>query len=683
MSDLQSGKIRANPAFQELARRRSSSAWLLCAAILIPYYCLMVVVAFQPSLLHTPLAAGMVTTVGWPIGAAVIIVSWLLTGLYVRRANSEFEALNEKILRKFRAMKPPTFKAATGALFIALPAAAALAAPAVEGETAKQPLNVTAIAMFFVFVLATFCITYWAAKRTRTASEFYTAGGGITGFQNGLAVAGDYMSAATLLGITSLVYARGYDGFLYAISFFVGWPILLFLMAERLRNLGKVTFADIVSYRLDSTTMRCLAALGGLCVVFFYLIVQMVGAGELVQLLFGIDYNYAVVVVGVLMVVYVTFGGMIATTWVQIVKASLLLLGGTLVAGLAWAQFGFNFETLAAQAVAVHNSGVRIMGPGTLLADPVSTLSFSLGAVFGLLGLPHILMRFFTVPNAKEARKSVFYASGFIGYFFMLICVLGLAGVAIVGTDPQFFDGGTVGGSLVGGGNMVALHLAKATGGNLLLGFLSAVAFATILAVVAGLALAGAAAISHDLYANVFRKGETTDESEVRVTKIATLGIGAIAIVLGILFKGQNLAFLVALAFGVAASANFPVLLLSMYWKGLTTAGALCGGLAGLVSSVVLVILSPAVWKAVLGNPAAVYPYDHPALFSMPLAFFVAYAVSKLDRSARAKAEQHAFDAQFVRAQTGLGAGLSNAGDGGDGRTAPGPLNPLPSMPRV
>jgi cation/acetate symporter len=539
---------------------------------------------------------------------------------------------------------------------LALNSTAAFAASA---GAEKQPLNVTAIVMFFAFVLATLGITYWAARRTRTANDFFTAGGGISGFQNGLAIAGDYMSAATLLGACALVYGRGYDGLLYVAGFFVGWPVLLFLMAERLRNLGKYTFADIVSYRLDRTKMRSLAALGALTVVFFYLIVQMVGAGELIQLLFGIDYSYAVVAVGVLMMVYVAFGGMIATTWVQIIKAALLLFGGTVIGILAFAQFGFNLETLAAKAVAAHKSGIKILGPGTLLADPISTLSLSLGAVFGLAGMPHILMRFFTVPNAKEARTSVFYASGFIGYFFLLTFILGLAAVVIVGTDPQFFAGGKVGGALIGGGNMVALHLAKAVGGDLLLGFLAAVAFATILAVVAGLALAGAAAISHDLYANAFCKGKSTEDSEVRVTKVATLGIGVIAIVLGILFKGQNLAFLVALAFGIAASANFPVLILSMYWEGLTTKGALWGGLAGLICAVVLVILSPAVWKAVLGNPAAIFPYDHPALISMPLAFLVTYIVSKLDTSAEAKTEQAAFADQYVRAQTGFGAALA------------------------
>ncbi len=542
-------------------------------------------------------------------------------------------------------------------LFAALAAlpAPAFAADAITGGD-RQPLNLTAIGIFLVFVAATLVITWWAAKRSKTASDFYTAGGGISGFQNGLAVAGDYMSAATLLGITSLVYMRGYDGFLYAIAFFMGWPVLLFLMAERLRNLGKFTFADIVSYRLDPKAMRTMAAFGGLIVVFFYLIVQMVGAGELIQLLFGLEYNYAVVAVGVLMTIYVAFGGMIATTWVQIIKASLLLFGGTLLAILTFAQFGFSFENLTTAAVAVHKEGPAIMGPSVLLKDPIQAISFALGACFGLLGLPHILMRFFTVPDAVEARKSVVYASGFIGYFFLLICILGLGGVAIISQNPDFFVNGEVGGTLIGGNNMVALHLAKATGGNLMLGFLSAVAFATILAVVSGLALAGAAAVSHDLYANVIKGGKADEASEVRVTRIATIVIGVIAIGLGILFKGQNLAFLVSLAFGIAASSNFPVLILSMYWKGLTTRGALAGGITGLVSAVVLVILGPAVWKSVLGHPEAIFPYDNPALFSMSAAFLVTWVVSKLDRSPRARAEIAAYEDQYVRAQTGHGA---------------------------
>ncbi|AYF86359.1 cation acetate symporter [Pseudomonas sp. JS3066] len=525
----------------------------------------------------------------------------------------------------------------------------------------KQPLNLHAIGMFFVFVLATLAITWWAARRTRSTADFYTAGGGISGFQNGLAIAGDYMSAATLLGLSSLVFAKGYDGFVYIIGFFVGWPIVTFLMAERLRNLGRYTFADIVSYRLDQTRIRSFAALGSLTVVCCYLVVQMVGAGQLIKLLFGLDYQLAVVVVGVLMLVYVIFGGMIATTWVQITKAVLLLAGGTALVLMAMSEFGFSFENLAERAVAVHASGVKIMGPGTLLADPISAVSLSLGLVFGIAGLPHILMRFFTVPNAREARRSVLFATGFIGFFFLVVCVLGYTAIVIVGTDPQYFVDGKLGGALVGGGNMVAMHLAQAVGGNLFLGFLSAVAFATILAVVAGLALAGASAISHDLYASVLKKGHASEKDEMRVSRIATVAIGLVAIGLGILFEQMNIAFLVGLTFGVAASANFPVLIMAMYWKGLTTRGALWGGLTGLVSALALVICAPAVWVGVLGHEKALFPYDQPALFSMPLAFLVIVVVSTLDRSARASRERAAYDDQFVRAQTGLGAAAASS----------------------
>jgi cation/acetate symporter len=537
----------------------------------------------------------------------------------------------------------------------------ALAAPgAIEGVQ-KQPINVSAIAMFMVFVLATLGITKWAAGRTKSTADFYTAGGGITGFQNGLAIAGDYMSAATLLGLSSLIYAKGYDGFIYTISFFVGWPIILFLMAERLRNLGKFTFADIASYRLDQNRIRTFAAFGSLTVVCFYLIVQMVGAGQLIQLLFGLDYNYAVVCVGLLMMVYVTFGGMVATTWVQIIKACLLLGGGTLLMFLAFGKFDFSFETLFTKATEAHKAGIKIMGPGSLMADPVSAVSLSLGLLFGTAGLPHIMMRFFTVPNAKEARKSVFYATGFIGFFFLVVMILGISAIVIVGQDPAFFEGGVVGGKLLGGSNMPVMHLAKAVGGDVFLGFLSAVAFATILAVVSGLALAGASAISHDLYARVIKKGTATSAQEMKVTKYASVAIGCIAIILGILFKDQNVAFLVALTFGVAASVNFPVLILSMYWKGLTTRGALWGGIAGLASAVGLVILSPAVWVKVLGNAQPIFPYDHPAIISMTTAFFVTWLMSVTDKSARAASEAEAFEEQYIRAQTGLGAASATA----------------------
>jgi cation/acetate symporter len=531
----------------------------------------------------------------------------------------------------------------------------AAAAPAVE-QAQQQGVNINAILMFALFVVATLGITYWAAKRTKTTTDFYAAGGGITGVQNGLAIAGDYMSAATLLGLTSLVFTKGFDGFIYCISFYACWPVILFLMAERLRNLGKFTFADITSYRLDQKRVRTMAAIGSLTVVIFYLIAQMVGAGQLIKLLFGLPYWSAVVIVGVLMMIYVTFGGMIATTWVQIIKACLLLSGGTLVMLLAFSQFGFSFETLAQRAVAVHKDGINIMAPGTLLADPVTAVSLGLGLMFGTAGLPHILMRFFTVPDAKQARKSVFVATFCVGFFFCVVCLMGLAAVVIVGQDPTYFEGGNIAGKMIGGGNMPAMHLAHAVGGNLLLGFLAAVAFATILAVVSGLALAGASAISHDLYASVIKGGKVESSAEVRVSKMASLGIGVVAVLLGILFEKLNIAFLVGLTFGIAASCNFPVLILSMYWKGLTTRGAVWGGIVGLISAVAIVVCSKAVWVTVLGFPQPLFPYEQPAIFSMPLAFLTAWLVSVLDTSARAAKEKEAFADQFVRAQTGFGA---------------------------
>ena len=538
--------------------------------------------------------------------------------------------------------------------------ALALAAPDL-GAAQKQPLNWHAIGMFFVFVLMTLGITYWAAGRSKSASDFYTAGGGITGKQNGLAIAGDFMSAATLLGLTAMIYGDGVDGYIYMVAFFVGWPIILFLMAERLRNLGKFTFADITAYRLSQGPVRTMAAISSLTVVCFYLVAQMVGAGQLIKLLFGLDYNVALVVVGVLMMVYVIFGGMVATTWVQIIKACMLLAGGTAIMLLAFAQFGFSLDTLLTKAMEVHRLGTNMLSPGKLLADPVTALSMGLGLMFGIAGLPHILMRFFTVTNAQEARKSVFYASGIIAFFFNVIAIMGLSAIVLVGTNPEFFEGGVVGGKLIGGGNMVALHLAKAAGGNLLLGFLSAVAFATILAVVAGLALAGASAISHDLSARVIMKGKASESSEIRVSKIATLGLGVVAVLLGMAFEKMNVAFMVALAFGVASCANFPVLFMSMYWKGLTTRGALVGGYTGLISSVLFVVFSKSVWVDVLGNPAPLFPYTQPALFAMPLAFLAIYVFSKLDTSAQAQAERAAFDDQYVRAQTGVGAASAAA----------------------
>jgi cation/acetate symporter len=550
---------------------------------------------------------------------------------------------------------------------VAACATLAFAAPNIEaGE--KQPLNVEAIVMFMIFVLATLGITKWAASRTKSASDFYAAGGGITGFQNGLAIAGDYMSAASFLGISGLVFASGFDGLIYSIGFLVGWPIVMFLIAERLRNLGRYTFADVAAYRLEATPIRIVSALGALTVVAFYLIAQMVGAGKLIELLFGLDYLYAVIAVGTLMTVYVAFGGMVATTWVQIIKACLLLAGATFMAFVVLMNFDFSPEAMFAKAVEIHPSGQTIMAPGNMVSDPVSAISLGLALMFGTAGLPHILMRFFTVSDAKAARKSVFIATGLIGYFYILTFIIGFGAITYLMNDPSYYkaaDGGTYDKvkDLLGGTNMSAVHLAKAVGGSLFLGFISAVAFATILAVVAGLTLAGATAISHDLYASVIAKGRASEASEVRLSKITAIVIGAVAIVLGYIFEQQNVAFMVGLAFAVAASCNFPVLLMSILWKGTTTRGALLGGLAGLVSALIMVMLSPAVWEVTLGYPkgSAPFPYDNPALFSMTLAFLTIWLVSKFDRSARADAERAAFDAQYVRSETGLGASKATA----------------------
>ncbi|MBB6341342.1 cation/acetate symporter [Pseudomonas fluvialis] len=527
------------------------------------------------------------------------------------------------------------------------------AAGALEGDVQRQPLNISAILMFVAFVGATLYITYWASKRNTSAADYYTAGGSITGFQNGLAIAGDYMSAASFLGISALVFTSGYDGLIYSIGFLVGWPVILFLIAERLRNLGKFTFADVASYRLKQKEIRTLSACGSLVVVAFYLIAQMVGAGKLIELLFGLNYHVAVVLVGILMVCYVLFGGMLATTWVQIIKAVLLLSGASFMALMVMKHVNFDFATLFSEAIKVHPKGEAIMSPGGLVKDPISAISLGLALMFGTAGLPHILMRFFTVSDAKEARKSVFYATGFIGYFYILTFIIGFGAILLVSTNPAFKDGT---GALLGGNNMAAIHLANAVGGSLFLGFISAVAFATILAVVSGLTLAGASAVSHDLYASVFKKGKANDKDELRVSKITTVCLGVLAIGLGILFEKQNIAFMVGLAFSIAASCNFPVLFLSMYWKKLTTRGALIGGSLGLITAVGLMILGPTVWVQVLGNAQAVFPYEYPALFSMAIAFAGIWFFSITDTSASAAEERARFLPQFVRSQTGLGA---------------------------
>jgi cation/acetate symporter len=531
------------------------------------------------------------------------------------------------------------------------------------GQLQKQPLNWTAIIMFGLFVLATLFITKWAAAKTRSAADFYTGGGGITGFQNGLAIAGDFMSAASFLGISAAVMANGYDGLIYSIGFLVGWPILTFLMAERLRNLGKFTFADVAAYRFKQTPIRCFAASGTLVVVAFYLIAQMVGAGQLIKLLFGLEYWIAVVIVGALMMVYVLFGGMTATTWVQIIKACLLLAGASFMAFMVLWNYGFSPESLFAHAVEIKHQatgkGLSIMAPGHFVQDPISTISLGMALMFGTAGLPHILMRFFTVPDAKEARKSVFWATTWIGYFYILTFVIGFGAIVLVSQNPAFLDAE---GGLIGGSNMAAVHLAKAVGGDLFLGFISAVAFATILAVVAGLTLSGASAVSHDLYATVMKKGKANSSAELKVSRLTTIMLGFIAVVLGIVFEKQNIAFMVSLAFAVAASANFPVLFMSVLWKNCTTRGAMIGGFTGLISAVVMTILSPSVWEITLGNTvgSAPFPYTSPALFSIPLAFLTIWIFSITDKSEQAVLDKEGYLAQKVRSETGIGAEISS-----------------------
>ena len=556
------------------------------------------------------------------------------------------------------------------ALMILATGSAALAAGADLGQAEKQPTNWVAIGMFAVFVIFTLFVTKWAAAKTKSAADFYTAGGGITGFQNGLAIAGDYMSAASFLGISAAVMVGGFDGLIYSIGFLVGWPIVTFLLAERLRNLGKFTFADVAAFRFEQAPVRVFAASGTLIVVAFYLIAQMVGAGQLIKLLFGLEYWIAVVIVGALMMVYVLFGGMTATTWVQIIKACLLLAGASFMAFMVLYHFGFSPEAMFAKAVEIKTGiaaaagkspqaaaaqGFSIMGPGGFIKDPISAISFGMALMFGTAGLPHILMRFFTVPNAKEARKSVLWATTWISYFYILTFIIGFGAITFVLTNPQFLDAK---GGLLGGGNMAAIHLANAVGGNVFLGFISAVAFATILAVVAGLTLSGASAVSHDLYSTVIMKGKADGAAELKVSRLTTVALGVVAVGLGIAFEKQNIAFMVSLAFAIAASANFPVLLMSVLWKDCTTRGAVVGGFLGLGSSVLLTLVSPAVWEVTLGNPkgSALFPYASPALFSMTIGFVGIWLFSILDRSPRAAQDRAGFVAQQVRSETGIGA---------------------------
>ncbi|MFH1613210.1 MAG: sodium/solute symporter [bacterium] len=564
-----------------------------------------------------------------------------------------------------------------------------------EIQTTIGQVHLSSIFFFLVFIISTLIITYWAAKKTKTTSEFYAANRSISGFQNGLALAGDYMSAASFLGIAGLVSTKGYDGLIYSVGWLVGWPILTFLIAEPLRNLGKYTYADVVAYRLKQRPVKTAASIGSLATILVYLIAQMVGAGTLIKLMFGLPYEVAIIVVGVLIIAYVLFGGMIATTWVQIIKAVLLLFGATVLVLLTLAKFGFSYEKLFAKVETLYTTSFLV--PGGLISSPIEAFSLGLALIFGTAGLPHILMRFYTVPNAKEARKSVFYATGFIGYFYILTVTIGFGAAALIGQKIIT--------NIDKGGNMAAPLLAEALGGTMFLGFLAAVAFATILAVVAGLTLSGASTLSHDLYVGVIRRGRSSEKEEVKIAKLATVCLGILAILLGLLFKGQNVAFMVGLAFAIASSANFPALLLSIIWKKFTTKGAVASILTGLILAVGLIILSPTIWvdifhakekasietqikdletktqekikeleikkdtqilivqekeqleikKTELSNnmPKAIFPMKNPAIFSMTLAFLIGIIVSLLSKE---KSAEEKFESEKLRAYTGFGA---------------------------
>jgi len=492
----------------------------------------------------------------------------------------------------------------------------------------QSNVNVLSIAFFFVFMGLTLFITYWAAKRTSTTEHFFAAGGQITAWQNGWALAGDFLSAAALLGIAGIITSNGFDGMIYSIGWLVGWPIILFLIVEPLRNVGKFTFADVVAYRLGQRSVRSAAAIGTLAVILFYLIAQMVATGSLIKLLFGVPYAWSVLLVGSVMLIYVLFGGMLATTWVQVVKAVLLLVGGSILALLVLMQFEMNPIKLF--AAAAEKFGDKVLQPGSrVVSGQWDAISLGLGLMFGTAAMPHVLMRVYTVKNVKEARLSILYATGLIGFFHLMVFVIGFGAMVIVGPQAVAKAGG--------GGNMAAPLLAQAVGGSAFFGFICAVAFATMLAVVAGLTLSGVATLCHDVWTNVIRHGKAEEAEQLRVARVATIVIAVLAVILGILFEGQNVAFMAGLAFSIACAANFPSLVLAIIWRRFTTPAAVASILVGTLSSLVMILLSPTVQVDVLGKalPSIAeawwfVPLKNPAIICMPLSFAVAIGVSLL-----------------------------------------------------
>jgi len=509
-------------------------------------------------------------------------------------------------------------------------------------------MNTAAFTMFLGIVFVTLIITYYASKRTKNASEFYTAGGGLTGWQNGLAIAGDYMSAASFLGIAGAVALTGFDGFFYSIGFLVAYLVVLYLVAEPLRNLGKYTFADMIAARFDAKKVRGFAAMNTVTISIFYMIAQLVGAGALIKLLLGLEYTTSVLIVGILMTVYVIFGGMHATSWVQIIKAVLLMGGTFLISIVVFAKFNFSITEMFEQMKTATPLKEAFLNPGVKYKDGIDTLSLNLGLVLGTAGLPHILVRFFTVKDAKTARSSVVYATWIIGIFYVMTIFLGFGAAAFVGTNDIVAANAA--------GNMAAPLLAQALGGNMLFAFISAVAFATILAVVAGLVLTAASAFAHDFYNEILKKGKATEKQQVSMARYAAIGVSLVSIVLALGAQTLNVAFLVSLAFAVAASANLPVIIYTIYWKRFNTTGAIWAMVVGLISAIGLVIISPNVFspevgKAIfVGNP--IFPYTTPGIISIPLGFIAGYLGSIFSSQ---KADAKKYDEVLVKSNLGIG----------------------------
>lgn len=509
-------------------------------------------------------------------------------------------------------------------------------------------MNTPAFLMFLGIVFVTLIITYYASKKTKNASEFYTAGGGLTGWQNGMAIAGDYMSAASFLGIAGAVALTGFDGFFYSIGFLVAYLVVLYLVAEPLRNLGKYTFADMIAARFDAKRIRGFAAMNTIAISIFYMIAQLVGAGALIKLLLGLDYTTSVLIVGVLMTVYVIFGGMHATSWVQIIKAILLMGGTFLISIIVLAKFNWSIMDMFEQMKTATPLKESFLNPGVKYKIGLDTISLNMGLVLGTAGLPHILVRFFTVKDAKTARSSVVYATWIIGIFYVMTIFLGFGAAAFVGNSEIVAANPA--------GNMAAPLLAKAVGGNMMFAFISAVAFATILAVVAGLVLTAASAFAHDFYNEILRKGKATEKQQVSMARWAAIGVSIISIMLALGAQTLNVAFLVSLAFAVAASANLPVIIYTIYWKRFNTTGAIWAMVVGLISAVGLVLISPNVFspeagKAIfVGNP--IFPYTTPGIVSIPLGFIAGYLGTIFSSQ---KSDVKKFEEVLVKSNTGIG----------------------------